>query len=397
MSSYEQEVDEFSRSPSGSSNAGDEPEKDESAMIKEALNFARLRYAPSPPTFTSRLWRPVAIPQVSPKMNSPFVRAYSEVLSAQNIRIEEFVQFVDNFNILMTGSPPLVALNSVGQVLGFVPNHWAQLAGGITQVAAGIATYAVIKTRCAQFLKLSNTEFFEPRGLKVQVKSTEEVAKISGVALQDVMVQPLRPDDDMAAIDPLSRRLKAVEGYMAPLLFDVPPPAEQTNVLARLSQKQSEATRKKIEQKALKDRRRVLEKLDGGQGKDRKDIRKERRRAREAEKIDEKAAKIEAKAEKEMQKAMKEKPSKRDEKIDKIEKEREKELAKAQHEYEKLRAKANKESKKDHKGNPKDKEISASKKGLWIIVRNVDEARADEAEEERRKADAPIGLLSLSR
>jgi hypothetical protein len=202
----ELEVDGCSISPSVSSNAGDEVERDESAMLDEALDFARHLDAPPPPAYTPRLMRPVAIPQVSPKMNSPFARAYSEVLSAYNIRMEEFVEFVDNFNIIMTGFPPLAALNTVGQVLGIVPNHWAQLAGGLTQVAVGVATYDVIKTRCARFLKLSNAEFFEPRGLKVQVKSTEEMAKVCGVALRDVMVQPLRLDEDMTEIGPLSRR-----------------------------------------------------------------------------------------------------------------------------------------------------------------------------------------------
>jgi hypothetical protein len=89
LQSCEQEVDECPRSPSVSSNAGDESEEDELAMLDEALDFARHRYAPFPPTYTSRLRRPVAIPQVSPKMNSPFVRAYSEVLSAHSTRIEE--------------------------------------------------------------------------------------------------------------------------------------------------------------------------------------------------------------------------------------------------------------------------------------------------------------------
>jgi hypothetical protein len=89
---------------------------------------------------------------------------------------------------------------------------------------------------------------------------------------------------------------------------------------------------------------------------------------------------------------MKETPNKRDEKINKVEKERQKELAKLQEEHEKLVAKAEKESGKHRKGNRKDKEINASKKGLWIMIRNVDEARADEAEEERRKAGSPFGF-----
>jgi hypothetical protein len=392
-----QEVDGWSRSPLISSNAGDDAAEDESAMLHSALDFARHRDAPPPPPYPPRLMRPVAIPQVSPKMNSPFSRAYSEVLSAYNIRMEEFVEFVDNFNILMTGSPPLTALNTVGQVLGLVPNHWAQLAGGLTQAAAGVATYAVIKTRCAQFLKLSNAEYVEPRGLKVQVKSTEEMAKICGVALQDVMVQPLKPDEDMTGIDPLGRRLKAVEGYIAPLSLHVPSPAEQTNILARLSQKQSEATRKEMEKKTLKQRQKVLEKLDGREGNDRKSMSKERRRDRQLGRLDEKTAKIEAKADKEMQKAMKEKPSKRDEKLEKLEKDRHKELTKVRVEHEKLLLKGEKESMKERKSNQKDKEIKESKKGLWIMVRNIDEARADEAEDERRKGDAPFGFLSLSR
>jgi hypothetical protein len=183
-----------------------------------------------------------------------------------------------------------------------------------------------------------------------------------------------------------------VEGHIAPLLLEVPPPAEQTNVLGRLSQKQSEVARKKMEKKTMKDRQKVLEKLDGAEGENRRGRRKERRRDREVERLDEKTAKIEAKADKEIQKAMKEGPNKRDEKINIVEKERQKELAKLQEEHEKLVAKAEKESGKHRKGNRKDKEINASKKGLWIMRRNVDEARADEAEEERRKAGSPFGF-----
>ena len=392
---WNQELDKLSRSSSVSSNAGGEAEEDDAAILDEALDFARHRDAPPPPAYMPRLMKPVAIPQVSPKMGSPFLRAYSEVLSAHSIRLEEFVQFVDNFNILVTGSPPLAALNTVGNALRFVPNHWAQLAGGITQVVSGVATYAVIKTRCARFVKCSNTEFFEPRGLKVQVKSTEDMAKICGVSLQDVMVQPLRPDDDIAGLGPLTRRLKAVEGPVAPLSLNVPPPAEQTQILARLSQKQSEATRKKMEKKTLKGRQKALEKIPGGEGKATKN---ERKKNKELAKLEEEIAKVEAKAAKEMQKAMKEKPGKRDEKMDKVERERQKELAKIQEEQEKVSRKTDKESRKGQKNYQKDdKEIKASKKGLWILVRNVDEARADEAEEQRRKAESPFALLPLSR
>jgi hypothetical protein len=94
---------------------GSETEEDGSGMLDEVLDFARHRDAPLPPAYTPRLMKPVAILQVSPTMNSPFARAYSDVLSAYNIRIKGLIQFVDNFNILTTGSPLLAALNTCRQ------------------------------------------------------------------------------------------------------------------------------------------------------------------------------------------------------------------------------------------------------------------------------------------
>jgi uncharacterized GH25 family protein len=93
---------------------------------------------------------------------------------------------------------------------------------------------------------------------------------------------------------------------------------------------------------------------------------------------------------------MKEKPGRRDKEMDRIEKEHLKQLARMQVEHEKVARNVGKESKGDHKHREKDdKEIKASKKGLWVMVRNLDETRADEVEEERRKADSPFGLVPL--
>ena len=367
---------------------------EDSVMINEALDFARHADAPPPPAYTPRLEKPVAVPQISPKMGSPFARVYSPILTSYNIRPLEFVEFLDNFNILLTGSPPLAVMNMVGQGLGFVPNHWAQLAGSLTQLAVGVATYAVIKTRCAMFVKKSNAEFFEPRGLKVQIKSTEEMAKICRVRLNEVMVEPLRVGEDVSAVGPLDRRLQAVQEYVAPLSFNVPAPTEQTTILAKMSQKQSEATRRKMEKKTLKDRQKALEKLPGGAG-----MKSEREMNKELAKLNKEVYKVEAKAKKEMEKATKKrKADKQDEEVEKAERERNKELAKIEKEREKVFRKAAKESEKEQKDYQKDdKEIKESKKGLWIMVRNLDEVQADEEEEARQKANSPLAFLSSSR
>jgi hypothetical protein len=43
-----------------------------------------------------------------------------------------------------------------------------------------------------------------------------------------------------------------------------------------------------------------------------------------------------------------------------------------------------------------DEEVKTNKDGLWITVRSLDIARADEAEEERRGTDPLFGLVPLS-
>ena len=65
--------------------------------------------------------------------------------------------------------------------------------------------------------------------------------------------------------------------------------------------------------------------------------------------------------------------------MDRIEK-RQKRPARILAEHEKVARNADKESKKDYKDRKKDdKEVKASKRGLWIMVRNLDETRADES------------------
>jgi hypothetical protein len=85
------------RSPSPSRQG--QPSDDE--VLDQALEFA----AHPPPAYTS-------IPGIS---------------------MEEFVEFIDNLNIVSTGSPPLKVIDAVGGMLGMVPHHWFALAGGLTQ------------------------------------------------------------------------------------------------------------------------------------------------------------------------------------------------------------------------------------------------------------------------
>jgi hypothetical protein len=125
------------RSPSPSGQG--QPSDDE--VLDQALEFA----AHPPPAYTSipRLARPVAVPQIS-----------------NGISMEEFVEFIDNLNIVSTGSPPLKVIDAVSGMLGMVPYHWFALAGGWTQGLAKLGTAAVSKGRADRYMKRANEEFF---------------------------------------------------------------------------------------------------------------------------------------------------------------------------------------------------------------------------------------------
>jgi hypothetical protein len=88
------------------------------------------------------------------------------------------VSFIDNLCVVQAPSPPLQALNIVGNGIGQVPHHWAQAASTGMQLVANVGTAAVSVVRTKAFLENANKQFFNPRGLKVRLCKDEEVAKV---------------------------------------------------------------------------------------------------------------------------------------------------------------------------------------------------------------------------
>ncbi|KAI1611960.1 hypothetical protein EDD36DRAFT_439865 [Exophiala viscosa] len=231
----------------------------------------------------------------------------------------------------------------------------------------------MVKTRCAHFVRRSNEQFFVPRGLKVKILKTEYLAKICGVRLEELMVKPLQPGMDMDTMGgPLDRRLQAVAGHVADLTMDVPPPTEQSNLLAKISAKESAHSEAKMDKKTMKGREKAMEKMPAAPGG------------------------VNAKAQRELDKldSEEEKVHREETKPKKIEKE----LRKIEEDRQKVLADAQKDSGKDQEDSIKDdKEVKKSKKGLWMIVFNKDAVEHWEAEEEKRKANGPFGFLHRSK
>lgn len=237
--------------------------------------------------------------------------------------MDEFIEFIDNMNIVCTEFAPLHILDVVGSFVGMVPYHWAQLAGTIVSLGSKATVYALSKIRGETFLRRANAEYFNPRGLNVQMCTTDALVRLGHIPSEAAIIPALNHETAVMSIE--ERRLMGMMPWLSPLTDKVPPPAPQTNKLKALSKKQAERASKKAQHKAMKNRIHAFEKqgLASGEAdqmfatlrskgeftprqidKMEKDFAKgEREREKEQREYGQERAKIEREAEKEIGKA----------------------------------------------------------------------------------------------
>lgn len=307
---------------------------------------------------SNHLHKIVAIPATTPKLGSPFLRAYPPTLSHFRISRDLFLKFLDDLNRVAVQSPPLQVLNLAGTIVGFVPLQTTQIVGGALNAAAGIGTVAVSKGRTELFLRDANRTIFAPRGLKVEIAKIEAMAKIAGMPILNTegkldknasLLAPIEDQDASSAVTGQERRLQALEPYIAHLdLTPLPEIDVPENPLSKWSASVSERNRRKGEGKMLESRNEAHSKY-----------------YKESEKLEKEYAKDMKKVDREEEKVRtKEKDaSKREKELKKVAKEREK----LEREYAKETQKIDKDRRKD------DKEESAMRKILWLVVRNLED------------------------
>jgi len=156
-----------------------------------------------------------------------------------------------------------------GMAIGFVPYHWAIIAGVVTQTIAQTAMHVIQKTLTDRLLKRANSTFFEPRGLKVRLMKTgamrrfvgidadgpttskaKQIAKNVGHGIESVAYRLPIPFlgrvvsalTHPSGIDPNSpynvteRRMAALNGYITPVSFDVPPAKTPEAIMDKASE-----------------------------------------------------------------------------------------------------------------------------------------------------------------
>ncbi|KAK5681595.1 hypothetical protein LTS10_006128 [Elasticomyces elasticus] len=320
----------------------------------------------------SRLPCPVAIPQISGAGRSlspiglPFTRAYAPLLGNYDVSEQEFLEFIDNLNIVSASSPPLQVLDLVGGFPGFVPLAHSQTISGVPQAGAQIGNRILSKTRGDVFLEKSNADFFKPRSLKVELVAGRALKLRLGLNPETSLVAATSSERSSAGPRTLTeRKLASLAGLIAPLVLDVPPPNEPTNVLNQMCARQQAKHARKADEKSLKHQEKSISKSPVTQDT------KSDKAQREIRKLDRDYEKLERKREEELEKASRKKRSER--KATKVERHFEKDVRQLEQEYREVLEKQGQSSDKRvaKSGRKEEKEAQSAEKGVWLVIDNL--------------------------
>ncbi|KAG8993111.1 hypothetical protein FRB94_011057 [Tulasnella sp. JGI-2019a] len=228
---------------------------------------ARLLFdAPLPPYRLDELYplrKCFVVPQTGTGIDSPFARAYNAELESSGIQQTDWLKFCDGLNIAMTASPPLRVLDVAGKVIGFVPYHWAMIAGPVIQAGAAIGAHAVSKGLTDRYISMANKTYFAPRGLRVRLCKTDAMRQIVGLDPKGtnnhetlktmgntaeriglrlplirkaiVMFHPAPAIDTSRNPDVTQRRVAALQDCTLPLDYNVPPPTTPRGYMDQVS------------------------------------------------------------------------------------------------------------------------------------------------------------------
>lgn len=211
---------------------------------------------------------------------SPFVRAYVPELKAHGIDEDSFVGFIDGLNEAFVANPVLEAVNLVSAVTSIaVPEPHVQYIFGGISIGSVVASKVTAYARTKAYLKAVNTNLFNPAGLDASIMTTKAMMETLGMDETSLSLPPLDTfadiDEDALAEpvdenpltekthpdDPRMRRIRALEGHVMPLNFQVPPPAAtRDNFLKRMGEAHVKWLSRTQEKKLAKNRQKAIEK-----------------------------------------------------------------------------------------------------------------------------------------
>lgn len=204
-----------------------------SGLLSEALRFTE---TPPPVLEHQRLRFPVAIPGITrDPSNAKFARFFAAVLETRSVTASEFLDFIDGLNALATASTFTTSkFQSRSALTSFeVPRDDADIPR---------------EDLISAYIALSNTHFFNPRGLQVQITDLAQLADLVNMSnpsirkaiLEEVLRNSKAGIDVPAAANGAAHAaVEAMVPYIEPLTTAVPEPKKHNesmeNVASRLA------------------------------------------------------------------------------------------------------------------------------------------------------------------
>ncbi|KAF7193165.1 hypothetical protein HII31_05509 [Pseudocercospora fuligena] len=331
---------------------------------------------------------PIVLPQTTKSFRgafySPFLRAYAPELKQHDISESDFLTVLDGLNECWVANPVFQGLGLAGGIMQqFYGVHIVQWVGIGVQTAAGVGSAATSFARTRAFVKAVNADLFHPAGLQLHVRKTKDMMQDVGHGAERLELPPLEDEDDLdrtavseaASTDNIQisqndvrmRRIRALEGYVMPLNFDVPEAGSPDNLLKKMGNAQAKRLAKKQQKKDDKRLEKTISKEEKRQEdleKDEKDFDKEIR------KIDREWEKKHREMTREMQKGKAQRDEKERRKIEKdwekeqkkLEKEKDKEIRKRDKRL------AKRERKAEKKTGKASKEEKHTQKIRWLVI-----------------------------
>ncbi|KAJ7021593.1 hypothetical protein C8F04DRAFT_1049641 [Mycena alexandri] len=271
-----------------------------SSEINHDADFLIQSFLPSSPVShqgPSGIPLPFCSPQIADSFDAPFARGYNTALhDSVGISQDQLLAFIDGLNLAMTSSPPLRVVNLAGMVIGFIPYHWAMIAGTAIQTVAGTGAHILSKTLTDRYLRAANSRLFKPKGLSARLCTPAAMQQLvmrtgsgagpstmtkigrgvgtlflhAGLPLSSGVVRAIadKPQKVHASISdvgdgqkmPLAvqRRLASLEGYALPLQLDVPPPAKAQGIMDAMGSYHAEREARIIGRREQKAERKEL-------------------------------------------------------------------------------------------------------------------------------------------
>lgn len=206
-----------------------DPEPQAKRLLDEALKFTE---TPPPQAERQALRVPIAIPSFAGAATPVrFARFYASALYPQSVADVEFVEFIDGLNNLAVASHFSAA--ALGQ---YHAQHGMDARPEVTRGEEHVGTTQLVPA----YLALSNSHFFNPRGLHVQVVTLLQLAEHANIGneairktiLQEVLrMSRTSIDVPAAANGAASQAAAALVPYFEALTTAVPEPRKKQEAL----------------------------------------------------------------------------------------------------------------------------------------------------------------------